>query len=82
MSGTRFTRSTFRPFWAVRAEGLGTRETLEIDYVDNCWLRVPVRRAKLIAFFKELYGQEAEFPLAIVAALPDEWEFALVAEEF
>jgi len=59
-----------------------TRETLEIDYVDNCWLRVPVRRAKLIAFFKALYGQEAEFPLAIVAALPDEWEFALVAEEF
>jgi hypothetical protein len=41
-----------------------------------------VRRAKLIAFFKELYGQEAEFPWAIVAALPDEWEFALVAEEF
>jgi hypothetical protein len=59
-----------------------TREHLEVVYVDNCWVRVPVRRAKLIAFFKELYGQEAAFPLAIVAALPDEWEFTLVAEEF
>jgi hypothetical protein len=59
-----------------------TREDLEIDYSDNCWLRVQVQRAKLIEFFREIYGQEAEFPLAIVAALPDEWEFTLVAEEF
>jgi hypothetical protein len=58
------------------------REHLEIDYVDNCWLRVQVRRAKLIEFFKEIYGNEAAFPLAIIAALPDEWEFIVVAEEF
>jgi hypothetical protein len=36
----------------------------------------------LIEFFKEIYRQEAEFPLALVAALSDEWEFTLVAEEF
>ena len=60
----------------------GTREHLEIDYVDNCWLRVDVQRAKLIEFFEEVYGREAEFPLAIVATLPVEWEFTLVAEEF
>lgn len=59
-----------------------TREHLEIDYVDNCWLRVDVRRTKLIEFFKEVYGQQAGFPLAIVTALPGEWEFTLVAEEF
>jgi len=59
-----------------------TRESLKIDYVDNCWLRVPVQRAKLIEFFKEVYGKEAGFPLAMVAALPGEWEFTLVAEEF
>jgi hypothetical protein len=60
-----------------------TREHLEIDYVDNCWLRVRVQRAKLVEFFKEIYGKEAGFPLAIVAALPGEWKnFMLVAEEF
>ena len=59
-----------------------TREHLEIDYVDNCWLRVPVERAKLVEFLNELYGQEAEFPLSIVAALTVDWEFTLVAEEF
>jgi hypothetical protein len=58
------------------------RERLEIDYIDNCWLRVSVQREQLVEFFKELYGQKADFPLAIVAALPDEWEFTLVAEEF
>lgn len=59
-----------------------SREQLEIEYIDNCWLRVQVQRAKLIEFIKELYEHEAAFPLAIVAALPDEWEFTLVAEEF
>jgi hypothetical protein len=59
-----------------------TREPLKIDYVDNCWLRVPVQRAKLIEFFTEVYGTEAGFPLAIVTALPEEWEFTVVAEEF
>jgi hypothetical protein len=59
-----------------------TRERLEIDYVDNCWLRVPVQREKLIEFIQEVYGQESGLPLAIVAALSAEWEFTLVAEEF
>lgn len=59
-----------------------TRENLEIDYIDNCWLRVPVQRDKLIEFLKEIYGPQANFPLAIVAALPAEWEFTVVAEEF
>ena len=58
------------------------RECLEIDYVDNCWLRVNVQRAKLIEFFTEIYGPQADYPLAIVAALPAEWEFTIVAEEF
>ena len=61
--------------WAIR-------ESLEIDYVDNCWLRVPVQRTQLIEFFNEVYGQEAEVPLAIVAAMPVEWALTLVAEEF
>jgi hypothetical protein len=59
-----------------------TREHLRIDYIDNCWLRVPVQRAKLIEFFTEIYGPQADYPLAIVAALPAEWEFTIVAEEF
>lgn len=59
-----------------------TRERLVIEYVDNCWLRVGVQRAKLAEFFTELYAQEAEFPLAILAALPSGWKFTLVAEEF
>lgn len=59
-----------------------TREHLEIDYIDNCWIRVQMHRPKLIEFLSEIYGQEAEFPLAIVAALPAEWEFVVVAEEF
>lgn len=59
-----------------------TREDLPIDYVDNSWLRVPVQRKKLIEFFNEIYGQHADFPLAIVSAIPNDWEFTLVAEEF
>jgi hypothetical protein len=59
-----------------------TREHLKIYYVDNCWLRVPVQREKLIEFFQELYGQQAAFPLAIVAALSVNWKCTLVAEEF
>ena len=59
-----------------------TRENLKIDYVDNCWLRVRVQRANLVELFEELYGQEAEIPLAIVAAVSLDCEFTLVAEEF
>jgi hypothetical protein len=59
-----------------------TREQLEIEYIDNCWLRVRAQRGKLIEFFIEIYRHEADFPLAIVASLPADWEFTLVAEEF
>jgi hypothetical protein len=72
----------FGRFGPYDLKSWATREGLEIDYVDNCWIRVPVPRVKLIEFFYEHYGQKVEFLLAIVASLPCGWEFTLVAEEF
>jgi hypothetical protein len=61
--------------WAIR-------EGLEITYIDNCYLKVPAPREKLVSYFIELYGAKDPFPHALLAAFGSEWKFIIAAEEF
>ena len=61
--------------WAIR-------ESLDIHYIDNCYLKVPVQRERLSAYFAELYGFKEPFPAALLSAFGPEWEFVLAAEEY
>jgi hypothetical protein len=58
------------------------REGLKITYIDNCYLKVPAERDKLIAYFVELYGVDDPFPLSLLEAFGPGWEFTIAAEEF
>ena len=58
------------------------REGLDINYIDNCYLKVPVPRQRLSSYFAELYGTEEPFPAALLSAFGPEWEFVIAAEEF
>jgi len=58
------------------------REGLEIEYIDNCWVKVPADHARLLAFLSELYRPHDPFPTSALPSLSNEWEFVLVAEEF
>jgi hypothetical protein len=69
-------------FGPYALKGWATRERLEIDYVDNCWLRVRVQRTKLVEFLQELYGPRSEPQTSFVASQPRSSEFTIVAEEF
>ena len=57
-------------------------ENLEIGYIDNLYLYVPMDRAKLRKFLKELYGDPDPYPDAVLASLELGWEFTIWAEEF
>jgi hypothetical protein len=61
--------------WAIR-------ESLDIQYIDNCYLKVAVKRGQLHSYFTELYGVEEPFPNALLAAFGPEWNFVIAAEEF
>jgi hypothetical protein len=58
------------------------REGLEIDYIDNCYLKVPAERNKLSAFLTELYGPNNPLPAYVLSGFGSEWEFTIAAEEF
>jgi hypothetical protein len=58
------------------------REGLEIEYIDNCFVKVPVDRERLIGFLSELYDLYDPLPTSDLLVLDPEWEFVLVAEEF
>lgn len=58
------------------------REGLDINYIDNCFLKVAVDRDKLASYLAELYGPEDPFPTAVLSPLGPEWEFVIAAEEF
>jgi hypothetical protein len=58
------------------------RYGLEIDYVDNCWLRVEVSDAELRQFLEDLYPAEHPFVSEIVTRLSADTHYIIVAEEF
>ena len=58
------------------------REGLEIEYIDNCYVKVSVDRGKLLAFLKDLYSPLDPFPATALPDLAPDWEFVLAAEEF
>ena len=58
------------------------REGLEIEYIDNCHVKVPADRGKLLAFLSELYNPHDPFLAAALPSLTPEWEYVLAAEEF
>ena len=58
------------------------REGLEIEYIDNCHVKVPVDRDKLLGFLTELYSPHDPLPASALPILTAEWEFVLEAEEF
>lgn len=58
------------------------REKLEIEYIDNCFVKVPAERGQVLAFLSELYNPNDPFPVSALPALSLEWEFVLAAEEF
>jgi len=58
------------------------REGLKIEYIDNCFVKVPVDKATLLAHLSELYDSHNPLPASALSALGPEWEFVLVAEEF
>jgi hypothetical protein len=65
-----------------KLRGWAKREGLEIEYVDNCYVKVPVDPGKLLAFLSELYNPLDPLPASALPALAPEWEFVLAAEEF
>jgi hypothetical protein len=58
------------------------REGLQVEYIDNCWVKVPVDHGRLLAFLSELYSPNEPFPSSALPSLSGEWEFVLAAEEF
>lgn len=62
--------------------GWANREGLEIEYIDNCHVKVPVKRDKLLAYLSELYQPSDPHPASELPILASEWEFVLEAEEF
>ena len=58
------------------------REGLEIEYIDNCHVKVPVDRDKLLAFLTELYSPHDPPPTPVLPVPTAEWEFVMEAEEF
>lgn len=58
------------------------REELEIEYIDNCFVKVPAERGQVLAFLNELYKPNDAFPVSALPTLSPEWEFILAAEEF
>ena len=52
---------------------------LEVFYVDNCWVRVPVHSADLRAFFREVLGSEDDL---VGFVLDPEGAYLIEAEEF
>ena len=58
------------------------RERLEIEYIDNGYVKVPVDRGKLLAFLGDLYNPHDPFPASALPSLAPELEYVLAAEEF
>jgi hypothetical protein len=58
------------------------REGLEIEYIDNCHVKVPVDRDRLLPYLSELYEAHHPYPASELPILTSEWEFVLEAEEF
>jgi hypothetical protein len=63
-------------------QGWAKREGLEIGYIDNRYLNVPMDRAKLRKFLNELYDDADSYPDAVLASLGLQWETTIWAEEF
>jgi hypothetical protein len=62
--------------------GWAEREGLEIEFIDNCHVKVPVGREKLLAFLTELYGPHNPLLASVLPVLTAECNFVLEAEEF
>ena len=58
------------------------REGLEIEYIDNCHVKVPVDRERLIALLTTLYSPEHPLLASVLPILTTECDFVLEAEEF
>jgi hypothetical protein len=57
-------------------------EGLEIEYIDNCYVKVPVGSDKLLAFLSDLFSPGDPYTASALPTLAPEWEFVLAAEEF
>ena len=58
------------------------REGLEVEYIDNCHVKVPVDRDRLQAFLTKLYSPHDPPLASALPVLTAEWEFVLEAEEW
>jgi len=57
-------------------------EGLEIEYIDNCYVKVPVGSDKLLAFLSDHFSTDNPYKASALPALAPDWEFVLAAEEF
>ncbi len=55
---------------------------IDLDYVDNCWLRVEVSADQLRAFLSDLYPPDDPYLLEVSRRLTGDRRYVIVAEEF
>ncbi len=77
---TEMLRQPVKMYWLPTLKKWETARNLEIDYVDNSWIRVDVGRSDLMDFLQtEVVNGEALVP-KIEAS--ENFRYVLVAEEF
>ena len=58
------------------------KEALDIEYIDNCFLKVAAPRAKVAELLPQIYRHDSAILNDAISTLGPEWEIVLVAEEF
>lgn len=69
-----------RVYWLPTLKKWAIARDIEIDYVDNCWIRVNVERSELEEFLRDEVEDSESVVLKIGPA--GNFRYILVAEEF
>ena len=58
------------------------KHDFEIEYIDNCWLRVEVSAVQLREFWEELYPHDPAYVSETMRRISPTESYVIVAEEF
>jgi hypothetical protein len=80
--GTLESRPGHGDYWVPKLQRWAQAEAHPIHYIDNCWLRVAVSAADLIAFLQSIDQPESTWIGPLIAKVDQADSYIIIAEEF
>ena len=70
-------------YWVPILLDWAKKRNMQIDYVDNCWIRVPANYAQVREYIDEISADTEEQDVAAVLnGLSEDGQYVIVAEEY